>query len=82
MQKYEFAALINGYLATISNAPVKSLSEIIASGKFHKPSLEKFLASAVAQQNGMEEPDYKERLHQRWQVGHRLEARWVPLQSR
>jgi Asp-tRNA(Asn)/Glu-tRNA(Gln) amidotransferase A subunit family amidase len=91
VQKYEFAALINGYLATISNPPVNSLSEIIASGKFHKPSLEKFLAGAVAQQNGMEEPDYKERLvrNQRTRqalislmVEHRLDALVYPLQKR
>jgi Asp-tRNA(Asn)/Glu-tRNA(Gln) amidotransferase A subunit family amidase len=91
VQKYGFAALINAYLATISNAPVKSLSEIIASGKFHKPSLEKFLASAVAQQNGMEEPDYKERLvrNQRTRQAlislmaeHSLDALVYPLQKR
>ena len=62
VQKYEFKALLNAYLAAISNAPAKSLAEIIASGKFHKPSLEKFLSSAESFANGMEEPDYKERL--------------------
>jgi Asp-tRNA(Asn)/Glu-tRNA(Gln) amidotransferase A subunit family amidase len=91
VQKYEFKALINAYLATIPNAPVKSLSEIIASQKFHKPSLEKFLVSADAYQNGMEEPDYKERLlrNQRTRqtlislmAEHRLDALVYPLQKR
>jgi amidase len=91
VQKYEFKALINAYLATIPNAPVKSLSEIIASGKFHKPSLEKFFVSAESYQNGMEEPDYKERLlrNQRTRQAtvllmaqHRLDALVYPLQKR
>jgi Asp-tRNA(Asn)/Glu-tRNA(Gln) amidotransferase A subunit family amidase len=62
VQKYEFKTLLNAYLAAISNAPAKSLAEIIASGKFHRPSLEKFLSSAQGFANRMEEPDYKERL--------------------
>jgi len=57
VQKYEFKGLINAYLASIPNAPAKSLADIIASGKFHKPSLESFLASAQAYQNGIEELD-------------------------
>lgn len=90
VQKYEFKALINAYLATIPNAPVKSLSEIIASGKFHK-SLEKFLVSADTYQNGMEESDYKERLlrNQRTRqallslmVEHQLDALIYPEQKR
>jgi amidase len=62
VQKYEFKLLINSYLASIPNAPAKSLEEIIASGKFHKPSLENFLKSAQSYQNGTEEPDYLLRL--------------------
>jgi amidase len=91
VQKYEFKTLIDAYLATIPQAPVKSLAEIIASEKFHKPSLEKFLLSAQAYQNGMEEPDYKERLlrNQRTRqtlislmAEHRLDALVYPLQKR
>jgi amidase len=91
VQKYEFKALINAYLSTIPNAPAKSLVEIIASGKFHKPSLEKFLASAEGFANGADEPDYKERLlrNQRTRqvlisvfAEHRLDAVIYPLQRR
>jgi amidase len=91
VQKYEFKTLINAYLATIPNAPAKTLSEIIASAKFHKPSLEKFLLSAEAFTNGMEEPDYKERLlrNQRTRQAlmsvfaeHGLDAIVYPLQRR
>jgi Asp-tRNA(Asn)/Glu-tRNA(Gln) amidotransferase A subunit family amidase len=91
VQKYEFKALMNSYLSTIPNAPAKSLAEIIASGKFHKPSLEKFLASAEGFANGTDEPDYKERLlrNQRTRqvlisvfAEHRLDAVIYPLQRR
>jgi len=40
---------------------VHSLAELIATGNYYKRSLEKFLASAEAQQNGLNEPDYKDR---------------------
>ena len=38
-----------------------SLAGLIASDKYHKASLEKFLASAESYENGMNEPDYKDR---------------------
>ena len=91
MQKYEFKELINAYLATIPNAPVRSLADIIASGKFHKPSLERLLVTSEAYQNGMQEPDYKERLlrNQRTRqvlisvmADNRLDALVYPLQKR
>jgi Asp-tRNA(Asn)/Glu-tRNA(Gln) amidotransferase A subunit family amidase len=91
VQKYEFKALMNAYLASIPNAPAKTLSAIIASEKFHKPSLEKFLASAEGYASGMEDPDYKERLirNQRSRqelisvmAEHRLDALVYPLQKR
>jgi amidase len=91
VQKYEFKTLINAYLSAIPGAPAKSLAEIIASGKFHKPSLEKFLTSAEGFANGTEEPDYKERLlrNQRTRqvlmsvfAEHRLDAVVYPLQKR
>ena len=91
VQKYEFKTMLNAYLAAIPNAPARSLAEIIASGKFHKPSLEKFLSSAESFANGLEEPDYKERLlrNQRTRqvlisvfAGHKLDALVYPLQKR
>jgi amidase len=91
VQEYEFKTLINAYLATIPNVPVKSLADIIASGKFHKPSLEKFFIGAEAYRSGMEEPDYKERLLRNQQTrqvlvslmaDHRLDALVYPLQKR
>jgi amidase len=91
VQKYEFKTLLNAYLAAFFNAPAKSLTEIIASGKFHKPSLEKFLSDAESFENGMEEPDYRERLlrNQRTRqilssvfAEHKLDALVYPLQKR
>jgi amidase len=91
VQKYEFKTLLNAYLSTIPNAPAKSLAEIIASGKFHKPSLEKFLNSAEGFADGMQEADYKERLlrNQRTRQAliavfaeHGLDAVVYPLQKR
>ena len=38
-----------------------SLAELIASGKYHKASLEKFLTSAESYENGLNEPDDKNR---------------------
>jgi amidase len=91
VQKYEFKLLINSYLASIPNAPAKSLEEIIASGKFHKPSLENFLKSAQSYQNGTEEPDYLVRLVRNGRIRDRLislmaarelDALIYPLQQR
>jgi amidase len=61
VQKYEYKFQINNYLNTQPNPPVHSLAELIASGNYHKPSLEKFLASAESYENGLNEPDYKNR---------------------
>jgi len=52
VQKYEFKTLMN-----IPNAPAKSLSEIIASGEFHKSSLKKFRTAAQAFANRIGEGD-------------------------
>jgi amidase len=91
VQKYEFKSLINAYLASVPNAPAKSLEEIIASGKFHKPSLENFFKSAQSLQNGMEEPDYLLRLVRdartrnkliSLMAEHQLDAVIYPLQQR
>jgi amidase len=91
VQKYEFKSLINAYLASIPAAPAKSLEEIIASGKFHKASLETFLKSAQSYQSGMEEPDYLVRLMRNARTRdrlislmaeHQLDAVIYPLQQR
>jgi Asp-tRNA(Asn)/Glu-tRNA(Gln) amidotransferase A subunit family amidase len=91
VQKYEFKTLLNGYLSTIANVPATSLAEIVVSGKFHKPSLERFLSIAEGFANGLEEPDYKERLlrNQRTRqilisvfAEHKLDALVYPLQKR
>jgi amidase len=62
VQKYEFKAVMDRYLATIPNAPVKTAEAIYASGKFNHPTLESFLKTAVAFKDGLSEPDYKVRL--------------------
>jgi amidase len=91
VQKYEFKVLINAYLATIPNAPVKSLADIIASGKFHKPSLESIFTAAEGYENGMKEPDYQVRLLRNARTRdklisllaeHQLDAVIYPLQQR
>jgi Asp-tRNA(Asn)/Glu-tRNA(Gln) amidotransferase A subunit family amidase len=61
VQKWEYKYDLNNYLKAQPNPPVHSLAELIATGNYHKPSLEKFLVSAEAQQNGLNEPDYKDR---------------------
>ena len=61
VQKWEFKYVFNNYLKAVPNPPVHSLSEFIATGNYHKPSMEKFLASAEAQKDGLNEPDYKDR---------------------
>jgi Asp-tRNA(Asn)/Glu-tRNA(Gln) amidotransferase A subunit family amidase len=61
VQKYEYKFQLNNYLKAQPNSPVHSLAELIASGKYHKASLEKFLASAESYENGLNEPDYKDR---------------------
>jgi Asp-tRNA(Asn)/Glu-tRNA(Gln) amidotransferase A subunit family amidase len=61
VQKYEYKFQLNNYLKAQPNPPVHSLAELIASGKYHKVSLEKFLALAEGYENGLNEPDYKDR---------------------
>jgi Asp-tRNA(Asn)/Glu-tRNA(Gln) amidotransferase A subunit family amidase len=61
VQKYEYMSQLNNYLKTQRNPPMHSLAELIASGKYDRASLEKFLASAESYENGLNEPDYKDR---------------------
>src|ERR1700738_1215824 len=58
----EFKTALNGYLREQgSHVPVHSLAEIIASGKYHKPTLEKFFATAESYEDGPNSADYKDR---------------------
>jgi Asp-tRNA(Asn)/Glu-tRNA(Gln) amidotransferase A subunit family amidase len=58
----EFKAALNGYLQQQgSHVPVHSLAEIITSGQYHKPTLEKFFATAQRYEDGPNSPDYKDR---------------------
>lgn len=92
VQKWEFKTLFNGYLASLgSRAPVKTLRELIASGQYHKPSLEKFLAETDAIEDPEQEHDYLtrlariERLRERvllLMAEHRVDALAYPLQKR
>ena len=61
VQKYEYKFDLNNYLQAQPDPPVHSLADLIASGKYHKPSLEKFLASAESYEDGLNEPGYKDR---------------------
>jgi len=62
VQKFEFKAVMDRYLATIPDAPVKSVDAIVASGSYDHPTLENFLKSAVSFRDGLAEPDYRLRL--------------------
>jgi Asp-tRNA(Asn)/Glu-tRNA(Gln) amidotransferase A subunit family amidase len=58
----EFKAALNRYLQQQgSHVPVHSLAEIIASGQYHKPTLEKFFAAAESYDDGPNSADYKDR---------------------
>jgi len=58
----EFKTALNGYLRQQgSHVAVHSLAEIIASGKYHKPTLEKFLTTAESYEDGPNSADYKDR---------------------
>ena len=43
VQKYEFKAVMDRYLASIPNAPKKTVDSIFASGRYNHPTLEGFL---------------------------------------
>src|ERR1700676_2785842 len=62
MNEPEFKAALNDYLKQQgSHVPVHSLAEIIASGKYYKPTLEKFFSVTNAYEDGPNSPDYKDR---------------------
>jgi Asp-tRNA(Asn)/Glu-tRNA(Gln) amidotransferase A subunit family amidase len=61
VQVYEYTSCIDGYLeAPDVHAPVHSLADIIASGKYD-PSLAAFLTSAADHPDGLDESEYKDR---------------------
>ena len=62
VQKYEFKAVMDRYLATIPNAPAKTVDAIYADGRYNHPTLEGFLKSAVSFKDGLSEADYRIRL--------------------
>ncbi|HTX53555.1 MAG TPA: amidase family protein, partial [Candidatus Baltobacteraceae bacterium] len=62
VQKWELKENFNNYLASLGpNAPVKDLSDFIAKGQYHKPSLEKTLVAANSLQDPLNEAEYKDR---------------------
>ncbi|HET6306754.1 MAG TPA: amidase family protein [Rhodopila sp.] len=62
VQEYEFKSVMDAYLASIPNPPRKTTADIVASGQFYHPALEKFLTASLSHQDGMAEPEYKQRL--------------------
>ena len=61
VQKYEYKFELNNYLKAQPNPPVHSLAELIASGNYHKASLERSSCFGGKPENGLNEPDYKDR---------------------
>ena len=62
MNEPEFKAALNSYLKQQgTHVPVHSLAEIIASGQYNKPTLEKFFSQTNAYEDGPNSPDYKDR---------------------
>jgi amidase len=62
MNEPEFKAALNDYLKQQgTHVPVHSLAEIIASGQYNKPTLEKFFSVTNAYEDGPNSPDYKDR---------------------
>src|ERR1700686_2375702 len=62
MNEPEFKAALNRYLQQQgSHVPVHSLAEIIASGQYYKPTLEKFFSITEAYEDGPNSADYKDR---------------------
>jgi amidase len=62
MNEPEFKAALNRYLQQQgSHVPVHSLAEIIASGQYYKPTLEKFFATTQSYEDGPNSADYKDR---------------------
>jgi amidase len=62
MNEPEFKAALNRYLEQQGpHVPVHSLAEIIASGQYYKPTLEKFFSITQSYGDGPNSADYKDR---------------------
>jgi amidase len=62
MNEPEFKVGLNRYLEQQGqHVPVHSLAEIIASGQYYKPTLEKFFATTQSYEDGPNSADYKDR---------------------
>lgn len=62
LNDFEFKTALNRYLKDQgSNVPTHSLAEIIASGQYNKPTLEKFFATAQGYEDGPNTLEYKDR---------------------
>jgi amidase len=62
LNDFEFKTALNRYLKEQgSHVPTHSLAEIIASGQYNKPTLEKFLSTAESYEDGPNTPEYKDR---------------------
>jgi len=62
IQKWEFRGCLNGYLQAEPDATVRSLADIIDSGRYHKSSLEAFLAQAETVTDRLQDLEYLRRL--------------------
>ena len=92
VQRWEFKTVFNQYLEKLGpRAPVKTLAEFLATGNYHKASLEKFLTEAERLESPLDEPEYRNRLLQipglqqrllSLMADHRLDALVYPLQKR
>lgn len=71
VQVYESKTLINQYLAGLGEeAPVKNVAELLEAGVH--PSIEEGLRETQALENGMELPEYKDRLVKRLEVANMI----------
>jgi amidase len=63
LNDFEFKAALNHYLKDQGpHVPMHSLAEIIASGQYNKPTLEKFFATAQSYEDGPNSAEYKDQL--------------------
>lgn len=62
IQKWEFKWRLNNYLQAEPDAGVRSLADIIDSGRYHKPTLEAFLTQAETVTDRMQDLEYLRRL--------------------
>ena len=62
LNEFEFKTALNAYLkAQGSHVPVHSLAEIVSSGQYDKPTLEKFFATAESYADGPATAEYKDK---------------------